>query len=623
MLTYMFLGGLPTKGNKSTYKTWTSYFREDSDSNNNRIVVHPMKYFDSTMEKNKLYHKSVKKLKESLTNFRKDSKTEVSVVSQDNWVNTKWGHWSLIQATLLMLYTAYLNDKKNGKYSNKYILVDTKTIPLYTSKFTRETLSSLEGNFISKNSQWWSVDSDFVTDLFDSIIKPDFSKLVDENGEIISTISSRHDTIINDEIVYNKHNNFLISHVHGFQYKINPDINRELYTYLKTVLIDHEYYDYKNKIRIPRQKYAALDEIFFQDLIHLIKSRKFNRRENVGYIPIRDIVDRIKLIRHANPPSFENYFIYNSWMRKNIHPFPTYKQMESVYIVSKVISWGDYLKNIRLNQLKEFKEFNCMGTTFVDWEHFQINYNNLFRFRNAKNDVEEKELIRIKAITSHIMYIIINKLPYTPSKIEGCEEMSEVELLYYWLTHIPDYLIPPFFHPLEYIDNSIESGCKFIYTDPISGDIITTKYTEKQCSSAVCYILEKIKVYYPDVGTIYNEMVRTIYKKMVSEKRKRSIGLIMVRVICAMLYYCPASPSIENSPSFDINPVTMEAAKKYGFFFIRKVDSKSDHIYNMWKLSSSNTTNFKEKINSVMKLYHEAESHDHSLYLAEPFKVGI
>jgi hypothetical protein len=109
---------------------------------------------------------------------------------------------------------------------------------------------------------------------------------------------------------------------------------------------------------------------------------------------------------------------------------------------------------------------------------------------------------------------------------------------------------------------------------------------------------------------------------MVSEKTSGS-GLIMVRVICAMLYYCPASPSIKNSPSFDINPITMEIAKKYGFFFIRKVDSRSDHIYNMWKLSSSNTENFKEKIHSVMKLYHGAETHDHSLYLAEPFKVGI
>ena len=353
-VTYMFLGGLPTR---STYKTWTNYFKEDSDGGNNRIVVHPMKYFDSTTEKNKLYHKSIKQLKESLADFRKDSKTEVSVVSQDNWVNTKWGHWSLIQATLLMLYTAYLNDKKDGKYSNKYILVDTRTIPLYKAKFTRETLSYLKGNFISKNSQWWSVDDDFVKDLFE-IINPDFSKLVDERGATISTVSSKHDKITNNEIIYNKRNNFLISHVYGFQYKIKPDIkNRELYTYLETVLIDHKYYDYENKIKMYRHKYVALDEIFFQDLIHLMKSRKFNRRENVSYIPIRDIVDRIKLIKHTNLPRFENYFICNSWMRKNIHPFPTYKQMEDIYLVSKVITWGDYLKNIRQNIIKNPTSF--------------------------------------------------------------------------------------------------------------------------------------------------------------------------------------------------------------------------------------------------------------------------
>ena len=120
------------------------------------------------------------------------------------------------------------------------------------------------------------------------------------------------------------------------------------------------------------------------------------------------------------------------------------------------------------------------------------------------------------------MNIIINKLPYTPSKVEGCKEMSEDELLYYWLTNIPYYLMTPFSHPLEYVDNSIKSGCKFTHTDPTSGDIITTKYTEKQCSSAVCYIFEKIKAYDPDLSTIYNKM----YHKMVS---KSGSGLIMVK----------------------------------------------------------------------------------------------
>lgn len=267
----------------------------------------------------------------------------------------------------------------------------------------------MKGNFISKNSQWWSVDDDFVKDLF-NIIEPDFSKLVNEYGKTISTVSSKHDKITNDEIIYNKHNNFLINHVYGFQYKISPDINKEMRIYLETVLTDHKYYDYENKIKMERQKNVALDEIFFQDLIHLMKSHKIDRRANVGYIPIKDIVTRIKSIKHANLPNFENYFIHNSWMRKIIRPFPTFEQVKDIYIDSKVTSWGEYMRRIRRNQIKEFKEFNSVSTTFVDWEHFQINYNNLFRFRNARNNIDEKELIRIKTITSHIMNIIINKI---------------------------------------------------------------------------------------------------------------------------------------------------------------------------------------------------------------------
>ena len=608
-VTYMFLGGLPNIGSNTTYKTWVEYFKGDV-ADKNQIIYHPMKMFDKTdefpfMDK---YVKSFKKVGDLQRKFREETKNNnVHCVPFDRWVNTKWGHFSLVQATLSMLFHALFMDEKTKRPSSKFILVDHRSIPLYTAKKTRQDLGALKGCLIRRGSQWMTFDQVFMQRMR-LVLRPTFMR-VDYNG-VNMHVSKPFDNVNDYKVTCNSIDNKVIDNTYGYVYEINGSqvqSDKPIHEFLSRTLIR---FDYSNKNSVP-------DEYYFQELAgHLnvdkvaLNSIKLDKKALGPRVHIhREYIDS-----GSFPVLYKNSENPITTMRNNYQD-DSFEKLYKRLKLNEVRGWSDYIDGAT-SRYDEESAKKGLSTTFTDWNHFQLNYNNLFRFSPSRNDNDQKEINMMKNLTDEIIHAVKSNQAVSRSWVRDKVVKS-------WLMKLPTFMMSPYHHPLEYIDNSAASGCK--------NRLNEEGYTEKECSETICKIVKMLKDNNIQIPALYERMVEVArseadqwfqqnqalmmtqvsaeeYDELIT--RKAGHQLAKIATICSILYNCQ-----ENIPfkAFDLNPISMNIAKECKTFFIRKVDSDSDKILELWKLSSGHDLRYVKE--SILKIKAKAKANMESIAL--------